>query len=68
MKKLTVTDHDKKSILLIINSVIKDPSSFFGGIHAPRLHAVTRHRTLLFDDFPYTGERKMSDSDFESEL
>ncbi|KAI0277526.1 hypothetical protein BGY98DRAFT_614587 [Russula aff. rugulosa BPL654] len=68
-EKLTVTDHDKKPILLILGSVIKDKGflPFFFGTCAPRFHAVTRHRTRLYDDFPYTGERKTSDSDSDAE-
>ncbi len=31
------------------------------------LHAVTRRRTRLCDDFPYMGERKSTDSDSDSE-
>jgi hypothetical protein len=68
VKKLTVTDHDRKPILLIIGSVRKGFFPLFGGIYAPRLHAVTGHRTRLCDDFPYTGDRKTTDSDSESEL
>ena len=72
MQKLTVTDHDKKPILLIIGSVtvIKDLSTTpFLGTYAPtRPRAVTRHRTRFCDDLPYmAGERKMTGSDSGSE-